>query len=164
MKKVKLDLKGLSQDRKARAKEIAGDILVQEINSFLDSAKTPVSKGSFRGRKKDGTAADLFEFGDMRIAIDSRPNETDHVSVGIFEDADQLQRDKALGHNTGFKGHPNERKLKKYKREFIPAPNKKFKQSIMKKVNENIDILKAEQDQENELAAEILNDLGEFDF
>lgn len=160
---MKLNLKGLSQDRKARAKEIAGEILVEEINSFLDGSKTPVSKGKFKKNKKDGSASDLFEFGDLRVQIESRPNETDHVSVGLFEDAPQLQKDKALGHNSGFKGHPNEKKLKKYKREFIPAPNKVFKKNIMKRVNDGIDAIRAEQEQEEQLAAEILSDTLDLD-
>jgi len=158
VKRVKLDLKGLSPDQKTRAKEVAGEILVEEVNSFLDQSKTPVSKGSFRRNKNDGSASSLFEFGDLRIAIEGRAEDTDHVSVGIFNDSSQINKDKALGHNTGFRGHPNESKMRKHRREFIPAPNKVFKRSIMKRVNDSIDSIREENNLTQSLAQEVLDD------
>jgi len=41
VKKVKLNLKGLTPEGKERAKRIAGEILVDGINQALDSASSP---------------------------------------------------------------------------------------------------------------------------
>jgi len=153
-----LDLKGLSPAQKTRAKEVAGEILVEEVNSFLDQSKSPVSKGKFRRNKNDGSSSSLFEQGDLRIAIDGRAEESDHVSIGIFEDNSELTRSKALGHNSGFRGHPNESKMRKHRREFIPAPNKVFKRSIMKRVNDSIDSIREENNLIQSLAQEVLDD------
>lgn len=138
-----MNLKGLSPDSKIEAKETAADIIIEEINSFLDASKSPVAGGTYRKRKVDGSNSQLFEEGDMRISLEAIDAGENKIELGVFE-PDQTR--KAYGHNTGFKGHPNEAKMKKHKREFIPAPNKKFKASIMKKVNAAIEDIRETQD------------------
>ena len=155
-----MDLKGLSQQNKQRAKEAVGELLVDEIESFLDESKSPVKNGKFKRTLKDGRPSNLLDEGRMRSELDFEVPETDHVDVGIFETSPQVEKDKALGHNSGFKGHPNQSKMKKFKREFIPAPNKTFKQPIKRKIKDVVDSIKNEQAETERLARQVLE---EFD-
>ncbi len=129
VKKVKLNLKGLTPEGKERAKRIAGEILVDGINQALDSASSPVEGGSYESDKADGTPSELFEDGFMRNEIKSRPANGDAVEVGIFQDAPLIERLKGYNHNVG-ETLPQRR--------FIAAPNQVFKESIMNRVDDAI--------------------------
>ena len=157
-KKVKLNLSGLSNSEKELAKQEAGRILLEEIETYLDASISPVKDGAYRANKVDGTRSDLYDVGDMRSQLEFRSLDSDHIEVGIFKSAPSIDRAKAFGHNSGFKGHKNERKLKKYKREFIPAPNKTFRGDIMERVNESIDEFRGIANEREELIQEIISD------
>ena len=62
----------------------------------------------------------------------------DGIEVGIFEDADEIERLKAFNHNTGDTLP---------QRQFIPNDNQNFKKSIMNKVNVEIDVIRSEERQ-----------------
>lgn len=126
----------MTPEQKTEAKNRVGELLVEEINDFLDRGKSPVKGGTFRKNKIDGTIGDLLDTGSMRGQIDFQPGDDDSVEVGIF-DSDEAP--KAFGHNSGFKGHPNERKMKKHRREFIPATNKTFTPRINQKIKRTIE-------------------------
>lgn len=80
----------------------------------------------------------------MRPAIESKNRKGDYIEVGVYK---RSEVKKAYGHNSGFKGHPAESKMKKHRREFIPAPNKKFKESIMNRVDQRLNELKRGQEE-----------------
>ena len=120
--------KDLTQAEKSQVKLEVGEYLVDQINRYLDQGKTPVSGGKFRQPKKtDGTMSKLFEEGDMRAAI-THEDYRDGVDVGIYDDDQAI---KAYGHNSGFRGHPEHKKMKKYERDFIPEKNQKFRREIV---------------------------------
>jgi len=129
-KKVKLNLKGLNSEEKELAKITAGQILVESINEFLDRSESPVQGGKFKEKKIDGTSSQLFEFGDMRSQITFEELESDHIEVGIFSDAPEVERLKSFNHNTGDTLP---------KRQFIAAPNKRFKKEIMDEIDRSLD-------------------------
>lgn len=126
-------MKGLTQEEKSKAKRESGIVIVDEINKFLDRSTSPVEGGRFKERKADGSRSSLFEFGDMRSQITFEELGTDHIDVGIFEGAPTKERLKAFNHGTGDTVP---------KREFIAAPNKRFKKSIMNKVSRIVKIIK----------------------
>lgn len=155
-KRVKLDLKGLSPLEKKRAKEAAGRILVGEINNFLDESKSPVKSGKFKKNKADGERSILFEFGDMRDSIKFEPLDTDHIEVGIFEDSPTVERLKSYNHNVGDTLP---------QRRFIAAPNQKFKEPIMEKVDRAIDKIKEDSRQDlAELTRAVIEDVPGSEF
>ncbi len=127
---MKLDLKGLNEEEKRLAKEAAGQVLVSGINEFLDRSESPVQGGRFKSRKKDGGVSTLFEDGDLRASITFEELESDHVEVGVFDSAPQVERLKAFNHTTGDTLP---------QRQFIAPPNKRFKEPIMRRVNDAID-------------------------
>jgi len=143
-KKVKLDLDGLTRDGRVEAKIAAGEIIVEEINRYLDRAESPVEGGKYKKKKVDGTISDLFEDGDMRAHITFEESE-DGIIVGIFDDAPDIERTKAFAHNTGYRGHPH-LSSPKNKREFIPTSRKGFKESIMRRVNSEINDIRNEEE------------------
>ena len=146
---MKLDLKGLTEAEKARAKRAAGEAIVEGINSVLDTSSSPVMGGQFKSLKADKTRSRLFEDGDMRAHISfEEMMESDHIEVGIFENAPEIERLKSYNHNKGDTLP---------KREFIPAPNKKFKTSIMKKANSAIDTVRAEAEEDAKIEQELIN-------
>lgn len=146
---MKLNLKGLTTKEKERAKEKAGEIIVEEINKFLDRSKSPVAGGRFKSRKKDGGVSTLFEDGDLRIAIDFKELDTDHVEVGVFDDSPKVERLKAFNHNAGDTLP---------QRRFIASPNQRFDDKIMRKVSSEIDKIKADSEETKQLAREVLDD------
>lgn len=137
VKRVNLNLKDLNSAERAKAKKIAGEIIVDEINSFLDDSESPVEGGKFKAKKEDGEDSELFEDGFLRNAIEHRSGDGDFIEVGVFENADNVERLKAFAHNTGFRGHPflANRGLE---REFIPDTDQDFKERIMKRVDREI--------------------------
>ncbi len=148
-KKVRLDLKGLTPQEKQRAKEAAGSILVEEINNSLDSSTSPVKNGKFKALKADNTASFLFEDGSMRQSITFDPLDEDAVDVGIFQDSPRVERLKGFNHNNGDTLP---------QRRFIAAPNQKFKDSIMTRVNNAINDIRDNGDREfAQLVNEILD-------
>ena len=130
---MKLNLKGLTQAEKERAKRSAGDIIVREINETLDRHESPVSGGRFKEKKQDGSLSSLFEFGTMRSQITFEELESDHIDVGIFSNAPTVEKLKSYNHNTGDTVP---------KRQFIAPPNRRFNEDIMDKVNEEISEIK----------------------
>ncbi len=89
----------MSPEQKDRAKDEAGRIIVEEINSFLDSSTSPVSGGKFKKKLKDGkTRSILFEFGTMRDSIEFKKAEGDSIEVGIWN---SNETPKAWNHNKG---------------------------------------------------------------
>lgn len=146
---MKLNLKGLSTKEKERAKEKAGEIIVEEINKFLDKSKSPVKGGRFKKNKKDKTRSTLFEDGDLRIAIDFKELDSDHVEVGVFDSSSTVERLKAFNHNVGDTLP---------QRRFVASPNQRFDDKIMKKVNIEIDKIKADSEETKQLAKEVLDD------
>ena len=114
-KRLTLDLDGLSREAKTRAKDEAGRILVEEINSFLDRSTSPVSGGRFKSQKKDGTASLLFEQGDMRSSITFKKRQGNDIEVGVFN---KREAPKAFNHNEGDTLP---------QRKFIPADGENFK-------------------------------------
>ncbi len=112
-----------------------GELLLEEINSSLDQGRSPVKNAFYRTSKLDGTVGNLFDSGEMRGSLEFKALESDHIEVGIF---DEDEARKAFGHISGFKGHPNQSKMKKHKREFLPAPNKTFIEPIQKKITRTI--------------------------
>lgn len=121
------DYNKMSNAQKAEAKTKVGEFVVEQTQKFLNRGETPVSGGKFRQPKKqDGKLSKLFLSGDMRASI-THEERAGGVEVGIRESDQAI---KAYGHNTGFKGHPEERKMKKYERDFIPKPEQKYKRDI----------------------------------
>jgi len=147
-------LKDLSSDLKEQAKRIAGQILVDEINSSLDASRSPVRNGKFKTKKADGTTSRLFKEGDLRANISFEEGDGDYITVGIFDAAGDTETAKAFNHNTGDTVP---------QRRFIPAPNQVFKKPIMDKVNRAIKELKEAQreveDQTSELVNQILDEI-----
>lgn len=135
---VELDLEGMSPEQKTRAKNEAGRIIIEEINSHLDRSVSPVSGGDFKVSKKDGERSILFEFGDMRDSIEFKRRRGNKIEIGVF---DKTQTPKAFGHNTDFRGHPS-LSGKGNKREFIPGEEDDFKGRIQSRVNETLDIIR----------------------
>lgn len=126
----------MTKTQKDKAKKVAGEIIVEETNKFLDKGKSPVSKGAYKKMMADGkTVSDLLESGDMRahISFEEHPK---GVKTGIFDSAPELDRLKASGHNKGDSANHT-------KREFVPTPSKKYKKTIMDKVNGAIKEIKA---------------------
>lgn len=134
-KKVKLDLKGLTDEQKREAKRIAGQILVEEINSHLDDSTSPVKGGKYKAKKADGSPSELFEDGFLREAIKSKPGDGDFITVGVHSDEDRVERAKSYNHNVGDTLP---------QRRHIAAPNQVFKEDIMKRVNRAIDDIRKE--------------------
>lgn len=132
---VELDLDGLSREAKTRAKQEAGRIIVEGIQSALDASKSPVSGGDFKTKKKDGKNSRLLEFGDMRDEIEFKSKRGNQIEVGVFNRSETA---KAYGHNTDFEGHPH-LDGKGNKRQFIPEENQNFKRNIISEVNAAID-------------------------
>jgi hypothetical protein len=141
-KLVTLNLKGIKDKKKA--KEEAGKLIVEGIQDYLDQSESPVEGGKFKPRKVDGSRSILIEEYDMRPAIESKNRRGDQIEVGVYKKAEVK---KAYGHNSGFKGHPNEKKMKAHRREFIPASNKKFKDKITDRVNQRMNELRRGQEQ-----------------
>jgi len=131
----------LNEEERKRAKTTAGQILVDGINDFLDQSLSPVEGGMFKAKKEDNTNSRLFEFGDMRSQITFEELDSDHVDVGIFADAPEVEKLKSFNHNTGDTLP---------KRQFIAAPNRKFKKEIMDKVDRGVDQIKEEAKQRKE--------------
>lgn len=130
---MKLNLKGLNPEQKARAKAAAGQILVEETNAHLDRSESPVKNGKFKEEKADGEKSTLFEFGFMRENIIHRPDPDDAVLVGVFEDAPEVERLKIFNHNTGDTVP---------QRRAVPSPNQKYRPEVMEKVNASIEAIR----------------------
>jgi len=118
-------------DEKTEIKRLVGDHIVDQINKFLDGSKSPVSNGKFKSFKEDKGVSLLFEDGDLRSAIKSKPFR-DGVDTGVFAGSDESE--KAFAHNTSYRGHPYIKERTKYLREFTPKTSgikSKYKQSII---------------------------------
>lgn len=130
-KRIRVDFKGAKGDIKEEIKREVGEYVVREINSYLNSAKSPVDGGRYKrtkqpmGKKGRPGLSRLFEDGDLRAAI-SFEEYRDGIEVGVF---DSSQVGKAYGHNTGFEGHPT-LAGKGYIREFIPKKDQEFDSKI----------------------------------
>ena len=138
---VKLDLSDLNLAERIIAKQEAGEIIVEEIQSHLDRSTSPVDRGKFKEEKANGERSELFEDGSMRSQITFEELDGEEIEVGIFESAPKVERLKSFNHNTGDTVP---------QRRFIPSPNQKFKDSIMKRVNDNTESIR-EESQEQEV-------------
>lgn len=147
---MNLNLKGLPESLKDRAKRVAGEIIVDGINDNLDAHRSPVKGGAFQKKKADGTLSSLFQDGDLRSQITFSEQDTDSIAVGIFEDAPTKEKLKSFNHNTGDTLP---------QRRFIPSANQKFKKPIMDKVNAAIKEIKKEEDEVQALVAQILDEI-----
>lgn len=131
-----LNLKDLSPESKIEAKEVAADIIIEEINSYLDDSKSPVASGRFKKKKADGSSSQLFQDGDLRMSIEAQDAGGDSIEIGVF---DSSEAPIAYNHNTGDTLPM---------RQFIPPESKGFRRAIMRKVNDAIDDIRATQDDE----------------
>lgn len=129
--RVRIDFNGAKGDLKEAIKKEVGEYVVKEINSFLDSARSPVDGGEYKreknktGKKGRPGLSRLFEDGDLRSSI-TFEEYRDGVEIGVFDGGEVP---KAYGHNTGFKGHPY-LSGKGYIREFIPKKDQEFDSKI----------------------------------
>lgn len=151
---MKLNLKGLNEDEKLRAKRLAGNILVQSINEFLDRSTSPVVGDRYKSSLANNEGKSrLFEDGDMRAHITFEELESDHVEVGIFESAPEIERLKAFNHTTGDTLP---------QRQFIAPPNRRFKKEIMERVEQSLEPVReaarTRKEVEKELVETILTD------
>jgi hypothetical protein len=147
----------MSPSAKNEAKRAAGEVLVEEINDFLDRSKSPVEGGNFNPRKKDNSPSELLEEGDLREAIEFRTLDTeDAIVVGVFPGSGQTE--KAFGHNSGFSGHPTIPNGKRYQREFIPGSRDTFDDKIMTKIEKEVETIR----RKDEAATPRLRQSGEF--
>lgn len=158
MKRVNLDLRSLSSTDKLRAKQTAGSIIVNEIQSSLDRSQSPVKNGRYKSKLASGGSSILFEDGDLRGHITyAELVDADAIEVGVFNNAPSLERTKAFAHNTGFRGHPH-LDSQDNKREFIPSPNKRFDESIMNRVDGAVEAIRTQSILEDELIQRVLDD------
>lgn len=127
------EMKNLKGSKRQEAKIAAGEIVVSEILKYLDNAKTPVSGGSYVSKKKDGEKADLLEKGDLWSSV-TFETYRDGVDYGVF-DSDEAP--KAMGHQTGYKGHPNIPNGK-YIRQFVAEKDQSLKRDILTKIRSAI--------------------------
>lgn len=134
-KLLELDMTGIPENQRERAKELVGDLVVEEIQAHLDRSQSPVEGGEFKAHKVDGERSILFDFGDMRDAIEWRDSGGSSIEVGIWEAG---ETEKAFGHNTDFRGHPY-LDGQGNKREFIPEPDEDFKTSITRRIDNVLD-------------------------
>jgi hypothetical protein len=128
------ELKELPRNKRRNARTAIGELIVEEINSFLDRSLSPVSGGPFKRSKADKTASKLFEDGDMRSQITFEEHRKG-VKVGIFREAPEVERLKSFNHNVGDTLPA---------RQFVPRPDEEFKRSIKAKIRAKIKELKDE--------------------
>lgn len=112
----------------------------------MDTASSPVSGGSWKSTREDGSVSVLLESGDLRDAIAYESNDKS-VTIGVF-DNDEIA--KAFAHNTGYEGHPHIPNGK-YKREFIPEKDGNFVQDINDRINNVIELAAREDEQSREV-------------
>lgn len=127
-----------ASEREAVKREV-GEFIITEILQHVGDAKSPVGgQRDFRSlttgyaeREKGGDrTANLELEGDMLSALDMQSRPGSSIEIGIF---DSGEAPKAHGHNTGFEG-----RFPKYKRQFIPDENQKFKSDIESGIREII--------------------------
>ena len=128
----------LSSDQKEDIKEMVGDLLLEEIETFLDESKSPVNGKTFK-RKADGEPSQLYLTGDMRSVLEWQ-SVKGGIKVGIFGNG---ETEKAFAHNTGAKITKD---FTMPKRQFIPESDQTFFKPIIQKAKELI--LNAIEDQE----------------
>jgi len=158
-KKINLNLSGLTEDQKQLAKERAGEIIIDYIQESLDQGKSPV-KGFGRFKRLSAQYAndfkggdrnpDLFLDGDMREQIEFKTTSTG-IEVGIFDSAPKIDRLKASGHNRGDSAS-------KVQRRFIPSPNQKFDDSVMREINSEINDIRQASESDDLQPSEIFTD------
>jgi len=111
----------LSSDEKEDIKEMVGDLLLEEIESFLDESESPVNGGKYKRLKKDGEPSTLELTGDMRSTLEWS-SVKGGIKVGIFGNG---ETEKAFNHNVGDTVPV---------RRFIPLPDEEFKPAIVRKI------------------------------
>ena len=131
-KRVKLDLSDLSREAKARAKNEAGRIIVEEIQNALDNNSTPVSGGFFskakvKSGRNEGQVSRLLDTGDLRSSIEVKNRRGSEIEVGVFK---KSQSPIAYNHNIGDTVP---------KRQFIPEEDQDFKRKIKDRIKEVVD-------------------------
>lgn len=118
---------------KKAIRELIGEELVDGINETLDSSVSPAVGGSYKKKLKDGSPAILADDGDLRASIEYEPN-SQSIEVGVF---DGDERDKAYGHQTGFKGHPF-LDNKGLRRQILPEQGQRIRDQIIKLIREEV--------------------------
>ncbi len=116
----------LSSDEKEDVKEMVGDLLLEEIESYLDDSKSPVEGAPFKKRKKDGENSQLYLTGDMRSVLEWESVDGG-IKVGIFGNG---ETEKAYNHNVGDTV-PTRRFIPLKDEQFTPAINKKIKRLVL---------------------------------
>ena len=96
-------------------------------------AKSYEESQSFAAFGKSSSDINMKLSGDMIGSMDVLET-GDTVKIGI---QDSLQAAKAYGHITGFEGHPNEDKMKKYQREFFGL-SKKEQEAALKEISDEV--------------------------
>lgn len=143
MKKIK------NRNQRSKAKREVAEIILEEIENHTQGEVSPVTGEAFpklktaRQKQKQGYGkdADLHRTGKMIDAI-----KVDFKENGLeLKITDKLNKAKAMGHNSGFKGHKSIPNGKKYKREFLPDDTKKsgkssnFNKNIQKRIAEALE-------------------------
>lgn len=111
----------LSEDQQEDVKEMVGDLLLEEIENYLDKSSSPVSGAPFKARKKDGEPSILYERGDLRSSLEWESIDGG-VEIGIFQES---EAPKAFNHNVGDTVPT---------RRFIPLEGEQFKKQINTKI------------------------------
>jgi len=124
---IELNLEGLSDEQRDRAKRAAGEIIVDGINDLLDESRSPVLGGAYKKQKADGERSILFEFGDMRDSLEWRDAGGSSIEIGSW---DPDETPKLFNHTIGDTLP---------QRQVLPLPNETFKDEIMDRVNQAID-------------------------
>lgn len=135
--KLKKKLSKIEDEEKRReAAEEIGQYLIDNILDKVGSGVSPVTGKPFqkltpaykkqKAKISGSSKANLELFGDMLDALEYTYDDVKgEIEVGIFDSSGQA--DKAYGHNSGFKGHPNkEMRGTKYQRKFIANTKEKF--------------------------------------
>lgn len=127
------EFKKLSEDQQEDVKEMVGDLLLDEIQDFLDGSSSPVSGAPFKKFKKDGEPSQLYERGDLRSSLEWESIDGG-IEIGIFQSS---EAPKAFNHNVGDTVPA---------RRFIPLEGEQFKRQINTKIKRLV--LDAIEDQE----------------
>lgn len=121
--------------------------------------KTYQDSLDFQAAGKSASDINMTLSGDMLGAMDVMADAGPLVLIGIDDDA---QSAKAYGHQTGFKGHPNEAKLKKYKREFFGITDAEFKNNVLPQFQDRIDNIKEREPSERQSLINVIRNAGDL--
>lgn len=105
-------------------------------NKGLDgqALKSPYSKAyrtslDFAAAGKSASDVNMQLSGDMLGSLDILYESGSKIKIGV---SDESVLPRAYGHQSGFKGHPNESAMRQYKREWFGVTEKEAKEIILK--------------------------------